>query len=174
MGYSSGTNKKISKFETNTDTPFLTHTGMSSVNLLIEDNNDYFVISSKLNDTLCLGCSYKISFFIYVTNGSNMIYNNIGLLFNLPREMWNSQWPDKKEISKYYLKSKTKLVQGKWQKFEFEYIARGDEYWFTIGKYYTKNKVKPLKKKQSEYAMLIYIDDVSITKINNDKSEIQN
>lgn len=174
LGFFRAINQNISKYEEFSDTLMLTHSGMSSVNLLIHSYDNYYEISSKLIDTLSLGCKYKISFYVYVTNGSNIIYNNIGILFNLPRDKWNDEFPDQEAISGYFLKNTTKLKKGEWQKIDFEYVARGDEYWFTIGKYNSVDKVKPLKSKQKEYAMLIYIDDISITEIQSEQPNIQN
>jgi hypothetical protein len=68
-------------------------------------------------------------------------------------------------LALYYLKNQKNLVQGEWMKLEFNYKARGNETGVEIGKYYIKKKIKPLKKKQNEYFMSIYIDEVSVERV---------
>ncbi len=162
----------LSKFENLNDTSNLTHSGMSSSSILITDYGDYnSAISTTLIDTLCSGCKYMISYYVYVTKESNAIFNNIGLLFN-QSWMLDETNPDKKIIAKFYLNNEKPLIQGKWQKVEFEYVARGNEFCFYFGTYYSKKKIKVLKKNQQEYAMLIYIDDFSIVEVQTEQPDI--
>lgn len=163
----------LSKYENENDTVNLTHSGSSSASILFSYNDYYYnALTIKLLDTLCEGCKYKISYYVYVTECSNIIFNNIGMIFNLPFNMWGVAM-DEKSIAPYYLKYDKPLIQGKWQKIEFEYTARGDETGFGFGRYYSNIKVKPLKKKQPEYAMRIYLDDFSIEEIKEEEPSMQ-
>jgi hypothetical protein len=147
------------------DTLQLTHSGRSSANLTIVPGVDISTsLWTSLKDTLFGGCDYKISFYIYVTNASNVIFNNIGVVFNLPDSAGILDEGSEK-LALYYLKNEKNLVRGEWMKLEFNYRAMGDETSINIGKYYIKKKIKPLKKKQNEYFMSIYIDDVSVERV---------
>lgn len=172
LGFHEG-KQKIEKFENKRDTSRLTHSGMSSISILFTDFWDASnIIGTALIDTLCEGCKYNISFYIYVTEESNVIFNNIGISFNLPKDVVTDPMPDIKILSNYYLKHDKQLLQGEWQKIEYSYIARGDEIGFGFGKYYTSQKVKPLKKNQESYGMRIYLDDFSIVEVQEVEQEI--
>ena len=153
--------RALGQYETTFDTANLTHSGMSSANLFIGDgkrNASY--LWAKLKDTLCKGCEYRVSFYVYVTQGSNVIFPNIGLLFcRAPDSV------DDNGDSKYFLRNIEPLKQGVWQKIEFNYVAMGYESSVYISKYNSTIKVKVLKKNQSMYYMSIYVDDVVVEKI---------
>ncbi len=167
LGYIMGKLVETLTFENAYDTAHLTHSGMSCANLFIRDDpNRSSYISVSLNDTLCEGCEYAISFYIYITQASNVIFNNIGLVSNpFMNDENRSRVDDKSDASKYYLKSNTQLKQGVWQKLQYHYIAKGDEYCIAIGKYKSKERIKVLRKNEKDYAMSIYIDDVVMEKV---------
>jgi hypothetical protein len=69
------------------------------------------------------------------------------------------------KLAVYYLKNDKNFIQGEWLRLEFNYKARGNETGIDIGKYFIKKKIKPLKKKQDTYFMSVYIDDVSVERM---------
>ncbi len=151
--------KPLLTFENEFDTVNLTHTGMSSANLVFRPS-PYLSsqIGAKLKDTLCKGCTYNISFNIYVTQKSNIILNNFGLIFNPDYEL------SEKDQSKYFVKSNQKLKRGEWQKIEYSYVAQGNEIYFSFGKYWKNHEIHSRKRYKHLFFMSLYFDDIIIEK----------
>jgi hypothetical protein len=174
LGYMDGKLTETLRFENAYDTAHLTHSGMSCANLFIRDSpNPSSYIYTSLKDTLCESCEYDISFYVYVTKASNVIFNNIGLVFkqDLGRDI---QWDRSEEAAKFFLKSNEPLKQGVWQKVHYRYVAKGYESSILISKYKSKVRIKVLRKNEQDYAMSIYIDDIVIEKVVNEFSYPQN
>src|SRR5579859_4534238 len=145
--------------------------GYSGIYAYVNNNNYREYLQAKLTDSLVEGKKYKVEFFFRLSVYSKYSVDRIGALLSdsvqqVPHDrIWNVEPSFTHVMDSAYSKN-----TGAWNRFSFEYTARGGEKFISIGNFSPDEEVRKFRLKFSqakepllERAAYFYIDDVSVT-----------
>ena len=143
------------------------HSGEGYAALLCFYNGGREYLHSKLSDTMILGKSYHLSFYVNLANFSKYSLSNLALsltdttIIN-PNEEVISLSPNVYLFGKPLIKDTLS-----WQKIEGLYLSNGTESFITIGNFYDDNNtILEIVNPTGVNAAYYFIDDVSVEEIN--------
>jgi hypothetical protein len=142
------------------------HSGEGYAALLCFYNGGREYLHSKLSDTMILGKSYHLSFYVNLANFSKYSLNNLALsltdtTISNPNEEVISLLPNIYLFGKPLIKDTMS-----WQKIEGLYLSNGTESFITIGNFYDDNNtILEIVNPTGVNAAYYFIDDVSVKEI---------
>lgn len=145
--------------------------GYSGIYAYINNNNYREYLQAKLTDTLEAGRKYKVEFFFRLAVYSKYGVDRIGVLLSdsVHQVSHDRVWQVSPSFT-HVMDSMYSKNTGMWNRFSFEYTARGGEQYIAIGNFSPDDEVRKFHLKFSEAkepllerAAYFYIDDVSVT-----------
>lgn len=159
-------------------------TGSSYAGLYLYANKNYReYVQGKLSKTLKKGKEYKMTFYLSLADKSSYALKDIEVLITEEKlePCYHSNNCDKvikpskavKSNFEIYSDSKGEYFSSKehWMEYTFEFTAKGNENYFSIGNFYKNSKTKKQRTVSNSpfYFSYYYIDDVSVEAVEEEK-----